>query len=165
MPYDYACVLFAIFCISDGMKSYKIDQVNTMCLPFTIRTLSWKMSTWSTNNIKCFKCCHQHFWGHNYRDLSLGFATKARVCKGASREWNSGITLHVPRSVGECEGMNPHTPKWVPTLGTRVILDSQIFKERLQGSKLIELKKYIYTIENFLRLRCLKWVRMTHLGT
>jgi hypothetical protein len=24
---------------------------------------------------------------------------------------NSGTTFHAPGSVGECEGMNPHTPK------------------------------------------------------
>jgi hypothetical protein len=144
MPYDYACVLFAIFRISDRMKSYKIDQVNTsMCLPFITRTLSWKMSTWSMNNIKCFKCCHHHFLGHNYQDLNLGFVTKAKA-QGANWEWSPGVTLHVPRSVGECEGMNPHTPKWAPTLGTRVSMDSRIFKEWLQGSKFIELKKNLY---------------------
>jgi len=27
------------------------------------------------------------------------------------------VTSHAPRSVGECEGMNPHTPKGAPTLG------------------------------------------------
>jgi hypothetical protein len=23
----------------------------------------------------------------------------------------AGVTFHAPESVGECEGMNPHTPK------------------------------------------------------
>ncbi len=32
--------------------------------------------------------------------------------------------------------MNPHTPKGTSTLEVRVPIDSQIFKERLQGSKL-----------------------------
>jgi hypothetical protein len=42
---------------------------------------------------------------------SLGLATKARACKGAGQEGGSGVTSHAPRSVGECEGMHPQTPK------------------------------------------------------
>jgi hypothetical protein len=42
---------------------------------------------------------------------------------------------HVPKSERKCEGMNPHTPKGVPTLGVRVPVDSQMFKKQLQGSK------------------------------
>ncbi len=37
--------------------------------------------------------------------------TKARACEGAGQVLRPGITFHVPRSVGECEGMNPHIPK------------------------------------------------------
>jgi hypothetical protein len=37
--------------------------------------------------------------------------TKARVCKGAAQEGSLGVTSHAPGNVGECEGMNPHTPK------------------------------------------------------
>jgi len=36
--------------------------------------------------------------------------TKARACKVASQEGSPGITSHAPGSVGEYEGMNPHTP-------------------------------------------------------
>jgi hypothetical protein len=25
--------------------------------------------------------------------------------------------IHTPGSVGECEGISPHTSKWIPTLG------------------------------------------------
>ncbi len=42
---------------------------------------------------------------------SLGLVTKAKACKGAGQKGNPGITSHAPRSVGECEGMNTHTPK------------------------------------------------------
>jgi hypothetical protein len=31
----------------------------------------------------------------------------------------------------ECEGMNTHTPKWVPILGVGVPMDFQNFKEQL----------------------------------
>jgi hypothetical protein len=46
-----------------------------------------------------------------YRNPSLGFVTKARVCKVASQEGSLGVTSHAPRNVGKCEGMNPHTSK------------------------------------------------------
>jgi hypothetical protein len=62
---------------------------------------------------------------------SLGLTTKIRACKGAGQEGNSGVTFHAPRSVKECEGMNPHTPKGTPTLGVGVPMDFRIFRERL----------------------------------
>jgi hypothetical protein len=42
--------------------------------------------------------------------------TKVRACKGVGQEGSLGVTSHAPESVGKCEGMNPHTPKWTPTL-------------------------------------------------
>jgi hypothetical protein len=55
-----------------------------------------------------------------------------------------GSHIHNPRSVGECEGMSPHTPKWAPTLRVGVLRDSQIFKDKFEGSKLIGLKISLY---------------------
>ncbi len=43
--------------------------------------------------------------------LVLGLATKAKTCKDVGQEGSSGVKSHAPRSVGECEGMNLHTPK------------------------------------------------------
>jgi len=40
--------------------------------------------------------------------------------------------------------MNPHIPKWTPTLGVGVPMDFQIFRGQLQGSKFIGLKSFIY---------------------
>jgi len=77
-------------------------------------------------------------------NLSLRFATKARTCKGVGQEWSLGVTFHAPGSVRNCEGMNPHTPKWAPTLGVKVPMDSWIFRGWLQGSKLIVLKNSLY---------------------
>jgi hypothetical protein len=42
-------------------------------------------------------------------------------------------------------------------------MDSRIFRRQLQRSKLIELN-FFYTIKKLLRIRCLKWACMTHLG-
>ncbi len=77
------------------------------------------------------------------RDPSLGLVAKKRDWKGVNQKWSPGITFHALKRVGGCEGMNPHTPKWAPTLGVGVPMDSWIFKERLQGSKLIRLKSYL----------------------
>jgi len=60
-----------------------------------------------------------HLRCHN---LSLGLAIKVRACEGAGQEWNLGVTFHAPKSVGECEGMSIHIPKWVPTLGVGVLI-------------------------------------------
>jgi hypothetical protein len=64
-------------------------------------------------------------------NLSLGLATKARVCKGVGQEGSSGVTSHAPDNVGECGGMNPHIPKWAPILEVGVSMDPRIFKEWL----------------------------------
>ncbi len=63
------------------------------------------------------------------RNFNLELVTKARACKGVGQERSSGVTSHAPRSVGECEGMNLHIPKWARTLGVGVLMDSQIFRE------------------------------------
>jgi hypothetical protein len=98
------------------------------------------------------KCCNSSF----------RLATNARVYEGAGQKWSPGVTCHAPGSVGKCEGMNPHTPKWAPTLGIGVPMDFWIFKERLQGSKLIGLRIF-YIIGKMLELKCLKWACMIHL--
>jgi hypothetical protein len=67
------------------------------------------------------------------RNPSLGLVTKARACKGASPEKSLGVASHVPGSVGECEGLNLHTPKGAPTLGVGVPADSQIFSDDCRG--------------------------------
>ncbi len=59
-----------------------------------------------------------------------------------------GVTFHAHESVGECEGINPHIPKWALTLRVGVVMDSRIFKKRFQGSKLIGLKIPLYHWES-----------------
>ncbi len=47
---------------------------------------------------------------------NLEFMTKTRACKGVGQERSPIITFDVPKNVRKCEGMNPHIPKWAPTL-------------------------------------------------
>jgi hypothetical protein len=78
------------------------------------------------------------------RNPNLGLITKARACKGANQEKTPRVTFHASGNVGKCEGMNLHIPKWAPTLGVGVSMDSQIFREKLHGSKPIGLKISLY---------------------
>jgi hypothetical protein len=65
--------------------------------------------------IRMFEILISHSWCHN---LSLELMTKAKACQNAGQEGSSGVTFHALRNVEKCEGMNPHTPKWAPTLGS-----------------------------------------------
>jgi hypothetical protein len=90
--------------------------------------------------------------------------TKARACKGVGQEGSLVVTSHALGSVGECEGMNPHTPKWTPTLGIGVPLDSRTFKEILRGQNSLDWI-FFCIIRKLLERTCLKWACMTHLET
>jgi len=98
------------------------------------------------------------------RNPSLGLMTKVKVGNSAGQEWSPGVTFHVPKSVGKCEGMNPTLPSELPfwELEFWWILKSLEGDEK--GYKSFNWR-IPYTIEFFLQLRCLKWAHMTHLGT
>jgi hypothetical protein len=70
------------------------------------------------------------------RNPSFGLATKAKGLQGCEPRGSPRVTSHTPESVRKCEGVNPHTPKAIPTLGDGVPVDSQNFREQFQGSKL-----------------------------
>jgi len=60
---------------------------------------------------------------------SFRLATKAKGLQGCEPRKSPGITSHTPESVEKCEGVNLHTPKATPTLGSEVLVDSQNFIE------------------------------------
>jgi hypothetical protein len=64
--------------------------------------------------LELYKYQELNLWCH---DLSFGLATKVRVCKGVGQEGSSGVTFHAHESVGKCEGMSSHIPKWTAILG------------------------------------------------
>jgi hypothetical protein len=55
-----------------------------------------------------------------------------------------GSHIHTPESARECEGMSPHNPNWTFTSCVGLSMDSRIFKEKFEGSKLIGLKSSLY---------------------
>jgi hypothetical protein len=91
---------------------------------------------------------------------SLGLTTKARACKGEGQEGSPRVTFHAPRSVEECEGMNPTLPNELPLWE----LDSQWTPKFLEcdfkGQNPLNWN-IPYIIENLLECRCLKWAHMT----
>jgi hypothetical protein len=104
----------------------------------------------------------QKKWKGSCRNPNLGLATKAKAYKGVGQEWSPRVTFHAPDSAGECEGLNPPTPKWASTLG---IIGTPKYSEgdcRGQNSLDWEVP---YIIEKFLELRCPKWALVTHLST
>ncbi len=56
------------------------------------------------------------------------------ACEGEGQEWSPRVTFHAPGSVWKCEGMNPHTPKWAPTLGVGVPMDSKWISKFLESN-------------------------------
>jgi hypothetical protein len=86
---------------------------------------------------------------------NLELTTKARVCKVASQEGSPGMKASVKEWTFRLLRELPLWEFGVP-------LDSQIFKEQLQGSNLMDWT-FLYTIGKLLQRRCLKWACMTHL--
>jgi hypothetical protein len=77
--------------------------------------------------------------------------------------------IHSLGSARECEGMNPHTPKWTPILGLPLwelesLWNLEFSKSNLKGQNSLDWE-FIYTIGNILRCRFLNWACMTHLRT
>jgi hypothetical protein len=116
----------------------------------------------------CFKLCLYlclTFWiklccKRKMSIFSLGFSTKVKACKNARQEGGSKSTSYTPGSVGECERMNPHILKWAPTWRVEVLMDSRIFKKRLQGQNLLDWR-FLYIIRKVLKWKSLKWTCMT----
>ncbi len=125
--------------VSKAFKWYKESSIQWVLIPQTILWLIESPSRLELPKRKSIWECVGLFIHILCRNPSLGFMTKARACKGAGQVRRSGITFHTPESVGECEGMNSHIPKWVPILGIGVLMDFQMFREQFHRSKPIGL--------------------------
>ncbi len=75
--------------------------------------------------------------------LALGL-TKAKGLQGYGPRGSLRVKSHTPGSVRKCEGVNPHTPKAISTLGDGVPMDSWNFRERFRGSKINGLWRFLY---------------------
>jgi hypothetical protein len=122
----------------------------------------WHQTIW-THHLQLHESCLAYILLWNYRNPNLGLTTKARACKGVGQEWIPKVTFHAPKSVGKCEEWTSTLPKWAPTLGVRIMMDSQIFRVWIQGQNSLNWS-FPYIIENLLECRCLKCAHMTYLG-
>jgi hypothetical protein len=105
--------------------------------------------------------CLHHVLCHS---PSLGFATKARACKGAGQKWARESHLML-------SGVQENVREWTPTLPSELPLwklESQWTLEFLErnckGQNSLNWKVF-YIIGKILELGCLKWAHMTHLGS
>jgi hypothetical protein len=78
------------------------------------------------------------------RGLQGAGQEEARELRQEEARESHHILPRVLESVKEYEGVNPHTPKATPTLGDGVPVDSQNFRERLQGSNFNGLWSSLY---------------------
>jgi hypothetical protein len=97
-------------------------------------------------------------------NLSLGLATKARACKGVSREWSSGVTFHAPKNVGGVKEWTHTLPSglWLWELESQWTLEFS--KSNCRGQNSLDWRVH-YIIENLLECRCFKWACTSHLIT
>ncbi len=82
----------------------------------------------------------QHVFCHN---PSLGLATKVRDCKVVGQEGSLGVMPHAPGSQESVREQALTFPKELPRW-FGVLVDSQMFREKLQGSKPNGLKGFLY---------------------
>jgi hypothetical protein len=102
-----------------------------------MNTMHWK-HVWHMD--KCIGRWIMSLWFNECYDLNPGLMTNARGMERCGLKVQPGNHIHILGSARECEGMNPHTPKWAPILGVGILMDFRIFKEWFEGSKLIRLK-------------------------
>jgi hypothetical protein len=106
--------------------------------------MGWGLGRLTSNSISYMDLHKPNHKLVTCRNPSFGLVTKAKGLQGCGPRGSPGITSHTPRSVGKCEGVNPHTPKATPTLGDGVPVDSRIFREQFQGLKLNDLSHSLY---------------------
>ncbi len=76
--------------------------------------------------------------------LALGSRPRQGLTKAQAKSeaWESHLMLPGGWKYGKVGELNFHTPKWTPTLGVKVPMDSQIFKKWLQEP--IKFKNSLY---------------------
>ncbi len=97
----------------------------------------------------------------NVTTLALGLRPK----QGHGKVWVESATQKSLSHSQECEGLSPHTLKWIPILRVWIPMESWIFKKQFEEKKTHCIWTFTYTIENLLNLKCLKWTCMIHLNT
>jgi hypothetical protein len=82
--------------------------------------------------------------------------------QGCEPRRRPGSHLTCSRECKECEGRNPHTPKWVPCWELKSQWTSKSSEHNCMGQSPLAWK-VIYIIGKLLKRRCLKWAFIAHL--
>jgi hypothetical protein len=95
--------------------------------------------------------------------LALSLRLRQRACKVAGQEGNPRVTLHVPGSVKSVTEWTLRLPRQLPLWEMESQWTPEFLKGNFRGQNSLDWR-IRYTIGKFLKFRCLKWARMTHLG-
>jgi hypothetical protein len=102
------------------------------------------------------------------RNPSIWLATKVRGLRGCGPRSRPGSHITCSRECKEsreCEGMNPHTLKWTPTLGVGESWSPkgtpETSEKDLRGQISMP-RGVLYINGKLLKRRCLKWARIAH---
>jgi hypothetical protein len=80
--------------------------------------------------------------------LALGSRLRQEVARlQAKKETREHFTCS--RECKECEGMNPHTPKWAPMLGVGVPKGLPNFQSAISGVKTPRLEEFFILLESY----------------
>jgi hypothetical protein len=104
--------------------------------------------------------------GGECRNPSIWLATKARRLRGCGPKSRPESHITCSRECKECEGVNPHTPKWTPMLGVGESWSPkrtpETSKSALRGQNSMA-GCALYINGKLFKCRCLKWARIAHL--
>jgi hypothetical protein len=84
-----------------------------------------------------------------YRNLSLGFMTKAKGLRRYGPSVKVGSHISCSR---ECERMNPHTPKWARTLWNWIPNGLPNFQKAISIVKTHWIEEFLTSLESFWNL-------------
>jgi hypothetical protein len=86
------------------------------------------------------------------RNPSLGLMTKARACKVVGQEGSPRVTSRAPGSAKEWEGMNLHTPKWIPIVKVGVSNELPNFQRVITRVKTHWFEEFFISLESYWNL-------------
>jgi hypothetical protein len=98
----------------------------------------------------------------NVATLTLGSQPWQGGCKVAGQKGNQEVTFHALGSAKKCEGVNLHTPKWIPCWELKSQWTLEFLEHDCKGEN-SSTWRFLHIIGKLLKLKCLKWARITHL--
>jgi len=122
---------------------FKISTISCLLITYTlsVTTLAWARDHGKGN---CKGAGQREARELSQKEARELRQEEARELSQEEAQESHHILPGVQESVKECERVNTHTPKATPTLGDGVPVDSRNFRERLQGSNLNGLWRFLY---------------------